>query len=84
MISSSVAEEDIPKTVSYYFDSCMDFLKDYVGEENILLAQIHYDEDTPHLQVYFLPIVDTVKIKKYVKIFIIYCNLYSKICIIYK
>ena len=61
------SKEDIPKTVSYYFDSCMDFLKEYVGEENILLAQIHYDEDTPHLQVYFLPIVDTVKRKQYVK-----------------
>ena len=62
------SKEDIPKTVSYYFDSCMDFLKEYVGEENILLAQIHYDEDTPHLQVYFLPIVDTVKRKQYVKV----------------
>lgn len=61
------SKEDIPKTVSYYFDSCMDFLKEYVGEENILLAQIHYDEDTPHLQVYFLPIVNTVKRKQYVK-----------------
>ena len=61
------SEKDIPKAVSYYFDSCMEFLKDYVGEENIILAQIHYDEDTPHLQAYFLPIVNEVKRKCYVK-----------------
>lgn len=58
---------DIPQTVSYYFDSCMDFLKEFVGEDNIILAQIHYDEDTPHLQAYFLPIVNEVKRKCYIK-----------------
>ena len=45
----------------------MEFLKSYVGEENILLAQIHYDEDTPHLQAYFVPIVNKVKRKCFVK-----------------
>lgn len=29
------------------------------------MAQIHYDEDTPHLQAYFLPIVNEVKRKCY-------------------
>lgn len=60
-------DKDIPNAVTYFFDSCMDFLKDYVGEENILLAQVHYDEDTPHLQAYFVPVVDKVKRKCYVK-----------------
>lgn len=58
---------DIPQAVTYFFDSCMDFLKEQVGEENILLAQIHYDEDTPHLQAYFLPIVNEVSRKCYVR-----------------
>lgn len=60
------SKDDIPPAVSYYFDSCMEYLKDLVGEENIILAQIHYDEDTPHLQAYFLPIVNEVKRKCYV------------------
>lgn len=59
--------DDIPNAVSYYFDCCMEYLKDFVGEENILLAQIHYDEDTPHLQAYFMPIVNEVKRKCYMK-----------------
>lgn len=29
------------------------------------MAQVHYDEDTPHLQAYFLPIVNEVKRKCY-------------------
>ncbi len=67
MIPDIKSKEDIPNAVSYYFDSCMDFLKEYVGEENILLAQIHYDEDTPHLQAYFVPVVNKVKRKCYEK-----------------
>jgi len=65
LIPNIKSKEDIPNAVSYFFDSCMEFLKDYVGEENIILAQVHYDEDTPHLQAYFLPVVDTVKRKCY-------------------
>lgn len=61
------SRDDIPSTVSYFFDSCMEYLKKLVGEENIILAQIHYDEDTPHLQAYFLPIVDKVKRKCFVR-----------------
>lgn len=67
LIPNIKSKKDIPNAVSYFFDSCMEFLKDFVGEENILLAQVHYDEDTPHLQAYFLPVVDRVKRKCYEK-----------------
>ncbi len=67
MIPVIKSKEDIPNAVTYFFDSCMEFLKDYVGEENILLSQIHYDEDTPHLQAYFIPVVNKVKRKCFVK-----------------
>lgn len=56
---------DIPYEVTKYFDCCMKFLEDLVGKENIVMAQVHYDEDTPHLQAYFLPIVNEVKRKCY-------------------
>ncbi len=67
MIPVIESKEDIPNAVTYFFDCCMEFLKSYVGEENILLAQIHYDEDTPHLQAYFVPVVNKVKRKCFVK-----------------
>lgn len=67
MIPIIESKEDIPNAVTYFFDCCIEFLKNYVGEENILLAQVHYDEDTPHLQAYFVPVVNKVKRKCFVK-----------------
>lgn len=67
MIPIINSKEDIPNAVTYFFDSCMEFLNTYVGEENIVLAQVHYDEDTPHLQAYFMPVVNEVKRKQYEK-----------------
>ena len=59
------SKDDIPSEVTKYFDCCMKFLEDLLGKENIVMAQVHYDEDTPHLQAYFLPIVNEVKRKCY-------------------
>lgn len=59
------SKDDILSEVTKYFDCCMKFLEDLVGKENIVMAQVHYDEDTPHLQVCFLPIVNEVKRKCY-------------------
>ena len=59
------SKDDIPYEVTKYFNCCMKFLEDLVGKENIVMAQVHYDEDTPHLQTYFLPIVNEVKRKCY-------------------
>lgn len=58
---------DIPIGVSQYFDYCMEFLERYVGKDNIILSEVHYDEDTPHLQVYFIPVVIEVSRKKFLK-----------------
>lgn len=59
------SKDDIPSEVTKYFDCCMKFLEDLVGKENIVMAQVHYDENTPHLQAYFLPIVNEIKRKCY-------------------
>ena len=59
------SKNDISKEVIKYFDESYNFLKELVGEENIVMAQVHFDEDTPHLQVYFLPVVNEVKRKCY-------------------
>lgn len=59
------SENDIPAEVCSFFVESYEFLKNMVGEENIVMAQIHFDEDTPHLQAYFLPVVNEVKRKCY-------------------
>lgn len=58
-------KDDIPYEVTKYFNCCMKFLEGIVGKENIVIAQVHYDEDIPHLQAYFLPIVNEIKRKCY-------------------
>lgn len=65
LVPNIKSKEDIPYEVNKYFDCCMKFLENLVGKENIVMAQVHYDEDTPHLQAYFLPIVNEVKRKCY-------------------
>lgn len=65
LVPNIKSKNDIPYKVTKYFDCCMKFLEGIVGKENIVMAQVHYDEDTPHLQAYFLPIVDEFKRKCY-------------------
>ena len=55
--------EDIPEKVKDFFDNSYKFLEDLVGKDNIVYAEIHYDEDTPHLHFYFMPIVNEVQRK---------------------
>ena len=59
------SKDDIPEEIIKYFDESYNFLKELVGEENIVMAKVHFDEDTPHLQAYFLPVVNEVKRKCY-------------------
>ena len=65
LVPNIKSKDDIPSDVTKYFDCCINFLEDLVGKENIVMAQVHFDEDTPHLQAYFLPIVNEVKRKCY-------------------
>lgn len=57
------SKEDIPKKVMDFFDDSYKFLEELVGKDNIVYAEIHFDEDTPHLQFYFIPVVNEVKRK---------------------
>ena len=39
-----------------YFNRAFEFLKEHVGEENIISAVVHMDEKTPHLHLCFVPL----------------------------
>ena len=62
ILSDIKSNDDIQPAVNYFFNSCMEYLKEYICEENVILVQIHYEEDTHHLQAYFLYIVNEVKL----------------------
>lgn len=41
-----------------FFKSSLDYLKNKIGEEFIISANVHLDETTPHMHVGFVPIID--------------------------
>ena len=57
------SKEDIPEPVLEYFNESYHFLSNIVGKENVVYAGVHFDEDTPHMHFYFLPVVDHVRRK---------------------
>ena len=63
--------EEPPQKVREFFDKSYEFIKQEVGfhgtDQNILCASVHYDETTPHLQIYYVPVVDSWKEKVYQK-----------------
>lgn len=52
-----------------FFDRAYKFILQEIGyrgtDKNVISAVIHFDETTPHLQLYYLPIVDKGKKKVY-------------------
>lgn len=63
--------EETPYAVMEFFNRCYEFALREIGykgtDKNILSAVIHVDEKTPHLQLYYIPVVDTAKKKVYEK-----------------
>lgn len=41
-----------------YFKDCKEFFENKVGKENIVCSKIHFDEKTPHMHLYFVPLTD--------------------------
>ena len=66
-----VKGEPAPPAVVGFFDRAYSWALLEVGyngtDKNILGAQVHYDETTPHLQLYYVPVVDNWKEKVYQK-----------------
>ena len=60
-----------PDAVKQFFCDCYDFILREIGfrggDENILSAVVHMDETTPHLQLYYVPLVDEGRKKVYAK-----------------
>ena len=48
-----------------YLDDCYDWACETFGHENIVGAQYHFDEKTPHLHLEAVPMADTIKKTKH-------------------
>lgn len=49
------------KETKRYFQVAYEFVKNYknLGDENIISAVVHMDEETPHMHLTFIPVVDS-------------------------
>ncbi|MBQ8962058.1 MAG: plasmid recombination protein [Ruminococcus sp.] len=60
-----------PPAVEEFFDRAYAFALSMIGykggDKNIIGARVHYDETTPHLQLYYVPVADEWKQKVYAK-----------------
>lgn len=56
-------KHNLPAEIKKFFNESLNFIKEYVGSENIRYAAIHLDESTPHMHIYFTPVVNEVKRK---------------------
>lgn len=63
--------EPLPLELQKFFADSYAFLKRQIGyhgtDQNILSAVVHLDETTPHLQLYYIPVVDEGRKKVYAK-----------------
>lgn len=63
--------EPLPRELQKFFADSYAFILRQIGyhgtDKNILSAVVHLDETTPHLQLYYLPIVDEGRKKVYAK-----------------
>ena len=66
-----VPGEPLPLELQKFFADSYVFLKRQIGyhggDQNILSAAVHLDETTPHLQLYYIPVVDEGRKKVYAK-----------------
>ena len=66
-----VSGESLPLELQKFFADSYAFLKRQIGyhgtDRNILSAAVHLDETTPHLQLYYIPVVDEGRKKVYAK-----------------
>jgi len=48
-----------------YLDDCLDWARNTFGHENVVGAQYHFDEKTPHIHIEIVPMADTIKKTKH-------------------
>ena len=55
---------DIPLEIKQYFNDALRFVKEYIGQDNIISATIHLDETSPHMHIDYIPIISGKKKRK--------------------
>ena len=54
---------NLPAEIKMFFDESLNFIKEYLASENIRYPAPHPHQPTPHMHIYFTPVVNEVKRK---------------------
>ena len=54
--STQFFENMIPQEIHSYFENCYEFVCKKYGKENVIAADVHLDEKTPHMHLELVPI----------------------------
>jgi hypothetical protein len=57
-------ETQTPEQLKAFFEKGLEYLKEKHGAENVLGSWVHYDESSPHMHVFVVPLVKTMKLDK--------------------
>lgn len=57
-VSSNWFDNATPEQIALWEQKTLDYVKDMFGEQNIVYAVTHYDEQTPHMHICAVPLVD--------------------------
>ena len=57
-------ETQTPEQLKAFFEKGLEYLKQKHGEENVLGSWTHYDESSPHMHVFVVPLVKEMKLDK--------------------
>jgi hypothetical protein len=57
-VSSDWFDNATPEQIALWEQKTLDYVKDMFGEKNIVYAVTHYDEQTPHMHICAVPLVD--------------------------
>ncbi|MBR0450851.1 MAG: plasmid recombination protein [Oscillospiraceae bacterium] len=47
-----------------FFEHCMDFVSEWIGEKRLIDAVVHMDEETPHMHFDFVPITEDGRVSR--------------------
>jgi hypothetical protein len=57
-VSSQWFDQATPEQIALWEQNTLNYVKDMFGEQNIVYAVTHYDEETPHMHICAVPLVD--------------------------
>lgn len=71
IVATASPEFFIDKTLDEskaYLTDCITFAEEYFGKDNVIASSIHFDEKTPHIHIFVVPLETSIRTTKHKKV----------------